>query len=51
MNFPRSFCLRPNRTFYFDKSDNAPLTLVLLRGLQQPPKSFRPGAQNRIAKG
>ena len=29
------------------------LTLVLLRGggLQQPPKSFRPGAQNRTAKG
>ena len=27
------------------------LTLVFLRGLQQPPNSFRPGAQNRTAKG
>ena len=27
------------------------LTLVLLRGLQQPPNSFHPGAQNRTAKG
>ena len=30
-----------------------PLTLVLLRGggLYQPPNGFRPGAQNRTAKG
>ena len=27
------------------------LTLVLRRGLQQPPNIFRPGAQNRAAKG
>ena len=27
------------------------LTLVLLRGVVQPPNGFRPGAQNRTAKG
>ena len=33
------------------KEINNPLTLVLRRGLQQPPNSFRPGAQNHAAKG
>ena len=27
------------------------LTLVLLRGVGNPPNGFRPGAQNRTAKG
>ena len=35
----------------FQQGPFAVLTLVLLGGLQQPPNSFRPGAQNRVAKG